>query len=507
MAEIVLTPAQQVAFDTLLPVVQGSKGAPALAVLEGSAGTGKSFLVAQLLATVAGSMAIAVAAPTNKAVRVVKSMLENALVSVAAAGEDEGLRSRVREKPAIGCTLKSIHSFLGLQMRELENGQQQASKERDSSIREYGLLVVDEASMLSDDLFARIIQERETCRVLFVGDPAQLPPVNGHGALSPVFHSGRVALKVRLSEVVRQAADNPIIRLSMMIRGLIEADVKADPLTLLQSLPAVESGPKAALLAGTPDDLVGFFLDEKAVNPDSDVRIIAYTNSRVLDYNRRIHRELYGDTGDRVFVPGEPVIMHTQGNAPQYLGNDSFDEVNGAWIDGGNRPCDESNGLAPAWESQRLITSEELTVLKCEAVAHPFYPDIFANRVLLQNALGDMFEGYVPIHQGQLDQKVEGLFREWRMLKMRAEQASGTEHDVLKEKATDASGAGWALRRAFLNLRHGYALTAHKSQGSSFDCALVDFSDLSKIQDAFEFNRCLYVAVTRSREFLALVVT
>ena len=98
-------------------------------------------------------------------------------------------------------------------------------------------------------------------------------------------------------------------------------------------------------------------------------------------------------------------------------------------------------------------------------------------------------------------------FREWQALKMRAEVASGDDQAVLKEKAADASGKGWALRRAFLNLRHAYALSAHKSQGSSFDCALVDFSDLNKMPDAFEFNRALYVAVTRSREFLALVVT
>jgi exodeoxyribonuclease-5 len=478
MTEVALTPAQQVAFDTLLPVLKRESNHQ-IAVLEGSAGTGKSFLVAQLLATVAGSMAIAVAAPTNKAVRVVKSMLEDAEVPVAGAGEDEGLRGRVREKPGLGCTLKSIHSFLGLQMKELDNGQQQASKARDSCVRDYGLLVVDEASMLSDDLFNRIMQERGACRVLFVGDPAQLPPVNGHGALSPVFD--RVALKVRLSEVVRQAADNPIIRLSMQIRALIEANVKADPLTLLQSLPAVESGPKAALLAGTQDDLVGFFLDEKKVNPDSDVRIIAYTNSRVLDYNRRIHRELHGNTGDRVFVPGEPVIVHTQGKGMKECGDGVFAE-------------------------ERLITSEELTVLEVKVEPHPFYPDIPANRLRLQTALGVVVVGYVPIIQAQLDQKVEALFREWRMLKMRVERMR-LDLDVLKEKATDTSGAGWALRRAFLNLRHGYALTAHKSQGSSFDCALVDFSDLSKIQDAFEFNRCLYVAVTRSREFLALVVT
>jgi exodeoxyribonuclease-5 len=511
MAEITLTPAQQVAYDALLPVVKG-ESKHRTAVLEGSAGTGKSFLVAQLLSVVAGSMAIAVAAPTNKAVRVMKSMLEAALVAVASAGEDEGLRSRVREAPAMGCTLKSIHSFLGLQMKELDNGKQEAHKARDSNISDYHLLIIDEASMLSEDLFGRVMLEREHCRVLFVGDPAQLPPINGHGALSPVFHSGRVGLQVRLSEVVRQAADNPIIKLSMQLRALIEADVRADPLTLLQCLPAVETGPKAALLAGTPDDLVTFFLDERAVNPDSDVRIIAYTNSRVLDYNRRIHRALYGETRDKVFVPGEPVIIHTQGNALMYCGRDYWvyagaDNDVDKWFDGGDRPCDESNGWKPVWESQRLITSEELTVLKCEVAAHPFYPEIHANRVLMKNALGEIFEGYVPIFQSQLDQQVDALFREWRGLKMRAEQASGVEHDVLKEKAADASGQGWALRRSFLNLRHAYALTTHKSQGSSFDCALVDFTDLSKMPDAFEFNRALYVAVTRSREFLALVVT
>lgn len=479
MAEITLTPAQQVAHDTLLPVLL-RKSKQQVAVLEGFAGTGKSYLVARLLASVAADQAVAVAAPTNKAVRVVKTMLEDAGVAIAGAGEDEGFRSRVRPKPGQGCTLKSIHSFLGLQMKELDNGQQQSSKERDSSVRDFAVLVVDEASMLSDDLFNKVMLERGDCRVLFVGDPAQLPPVNGHGALSPVFD--RVDLKVRLAEVVRQAADNPIIRLSMQIRALIEADVRADPLTLLQCLPPLESGPKAALLAGTPDDLVKFYLDERAANPDSDTRIIAYTNARVLDYNRRIHRALHGNTGDLVFVPGEPVIVHTQGKGMREHGDDIYSE-------------------------ERLITSEELVVLGVEVVDHPLYPDIRSNRLRMQNALGQVIVGYVPVYQDQLDQQVNLLFRDWRTLKMQADQASGDAQIILKEKAADASGRGWALRRAFLSLRHAYALTVYKGQGSTFDTALVDFSDLSKMPDAFSFNRALYVAITRSREFLALVVT
>lgn len=492
MPDLTLTPAQQVAYDTLLPVLQ-RQSKTETAVLEGYAGTGKSFLVAQLLKALADDLPIAVAAPTNKAVRVLKSMLEAAGVPVAAAGEDDAFgKPRIQRKPGMGCTCKSIHAFLGLKMKEMDNGQQQASKESESTVRQFAVLVVDEASMLDSDLFNRVLLERGECRVLFVGDPAQLPPVNGRGALSPVFD--RIALKVRLAEVIRQAAENPIIRLSMRIRALIEADIKADPLTLLQALPAVETGPKAALMAGTPDDLVSLFLAEYRHDANQDTRIIAYTNARVMDYNRRIHRALHGDTGALAFVRGDPVIVHSQGEGRRLIG---VVEVADCWED-------DPDAI---YETERLITSEELTVLDARVKSHPLYPDFPANQVVLKSASGAVYEAYVPASQAQLDQQIDSLFGAWRTIKLQAQLASGAEHERMKEKAADASGKGWAMRKAFLNLRHSYALTSHKAQGSSFDCALVDFSDLNRMPDAFEFNRCLYVAVTRSREFLALVVT
>jgi hypothetical protein len=494
MPDLTLTPAQHVAYDTLLPVLT-RKSKTEIAVLEGYAGVGKSYLVAQLLKSIADDLPIAVAAPTNKAVRVLKSMLEAAGVPVAASGEDDTFgKSRIQRKPGAGCTCKSIHAFLGLKMKELDNGQQQASKESESTVRHFAVLVVDEASMLDSDLFNRVLLERGECRVLFVGDPAQLPPVNGRGALSPVFD--RIELKVRLAEVIRQAAENPIIRLSMRIRALIEADIKADPLTLLQALPAVETGPKAALMAGTPDDLVSLFLAEYRHDANQDTRIIAYTNARVMDYNRRIHRALHGETGALAFVPGEPVIVHSQGEGRRLVHRADENE----WDEWDNDPD-------AIHETERLITSEELTVLDSRVKAHPLYPNFPANQVVLKSASGAVYEAYVPASQAQLDQQIDALFGAWRTLKMQAQLASGSEQERFKEKAADASGKGWAMRKAFLNLRYSYAITSHKSQGSSFDCALVDFSDLNKMPDAFEFNRCLYVAVTRSREFLALVVT
>jgi exodeoxyribonuclease-5 len=80
----------------------------------------------------------------------------------------------------------------------------------DSEVKDVALVVIDEVSMVGEEL-ARDLLSFGT-RVLVLGDPAQLPPVGGEGfftARKPDF---------MLTEIHRQAADNPIIRMSMDIR-------------------------------------------------------------------------------------------------------------------------------------------------------------------------------------------------------------------------------------------------------------------------------------------------
>lgn len=477
MSSLNLTPAQAVAYDTLLPFLQGQSSAD-LAVLEGYAGTGKTYLVAALLAALPG-LRIAVAAPTNKAVRVLRDKLVDAGVSVPEAGEDPDAWLNRGKRPAVGCTCRSIQSLLGMKLKELDNGQHEMTQERESSLRDYQVVVIDECSMLNDALFQKIVMERRQAQVLFVGDPAQLPPVNQAGALSPVFD--RVALKVRLTDVVRQAADNPIIRLSVRLRQLIEAGVKASAMALLDVLPPIADGPKAALLPGPAQTLIDWWLGQHRDDPEADTRIIAYTNDRVQFYNQALHHALYGETVTR-FVKGERVIVHTQ--------------------------CQAEREDGDLWETTRLITSDELRVLESSHTLHPFYPTIPANRVILRSDDGETYRTWIALDEVDLQRRITACFVEFRSLTTAASRASNPRDSAdLKQRAKDASNQGWALKRTFASLRHAYAITCHKSQGSTFDCALVDFSDLAKMQDAFSFNRALYVAVTRSREFLALVVT
>lgn len=473
-----LTPAQQVAFDQLLPFLQGAHEAK-LAVLEGYAGTGKTFLVARLLGALTG-LKIAVAAPTNKAVRVLRDKLLEAGVSVADTGdaeEDWNSRSRL---PKAGCTCRSIHALLGLKLTELDDGRQEAREHRQSTLRDYDVVVVDECSMLDAFLFQKIVLERGGAQILFVGDPAQLPPINGKAALSPVFD--QVNFKIRLVEVVRQAADNPIIRLSIRLRQLIEAGIRATALNLADALPGLETFPKAALVAGSPETLIEWWLSQRDDEPGTDVRIIAFTNDRVQRYNRELHQKLHGTTSTR-FVVGERVIVHRQCAAERQINELVFAE-------------------------DRLITSDELTVIATDSQVHPLYPRLAAERLVLEGDRGAIYRVWIACDEAAWQREVSARFALFRRFKAEAERAATPEErDDLKQRAKDVSAQGWALLRAFAEIRHAYAITCHKSQGSTFDCALVDFSDLSAMPDPAQFNRALYVAATRSREYLALVVT
>ena len=73
------------------------------------------------------------------------------------------------------------------------------------------IVIVDECSMVSAEMFQRLLNTKG--RFLFVGDPFQLPPVDG----TAIFQT--MQPNAMLTEITRQALDNPIIRLSMQIRN------------------------------------------------------------------------------------------------------------------------------------------------------------------------------------------------------------------------------------------------------------------------------------------------
>src|SRR5438046_6233802 len=165
----------------------GKNSTPQVFRLFGYAGTGKTTLARHVAEGVDGE--VKYAAFTGKA----------ALV----------MRNR-------GCdNASTIHSLI---YRARESGVEQPSFESwdDAPASKAQLIVIDECSMVDAEL-GRDLMSFE-CPWLVLGDPAQLPPIQGGGFFTEAEPDAI------LTEVPRQAEDNPIIRLSMDIRAALDLE-------------------------------------------------------------------------------------------------------------------------------------------------------------------------------------------------------------------------------------------------------------------------------------------
>lgn len=159
----------------------GRAGVPAVFRLFGYAGTGKTTLARHIAQGVDGKVLFA--AFTGKAALVMRS------------------------KGCYGAT--TIHSLI---YRARESGEETPNFELwdEAPAAEASLIVIDECSMVDAELGRDLMSFGVPLLVL--GDPAQLPPIQGGGFFTDVEPDAMLA------EVHRQAKDDPIVRLSMDVR-------------------------------------------------------------------------------------------------------------------------------------------------------------------------------------------------------------------------------------------------------------------------------------------------
>jgi len=104
---------------------------------------------------------------------------------------------------------RTIHSLI-YRPRDLESEEPSFELNGDSVAADAKLIVIDECSMVDEELGRDLLSCGRP--VLVLGDQAQLPPVKGGGFFTEAEPD------VMLSEVHRQAAGDPIVRLSMLVR-------------------------------------------------------------------------------------------------------------------------------------------------------------------------------------------------------------------------------------------------------------------------------------------------
>lgn len=170
---------------------------PAYLTLGGYAGTGKTTLIAslrQVLATNRPEMRLAFAAFTGKAAQV--------------------LKKRLREQKTLnrGDSVSTLHSLIYYS----DSKPGDIPSWRKKSEIKYDLIIIDEASMVSEDLWRDLLSFGVP--ILAVGDHGQLPPINSEFSLM-------AEPQLRLEQIWRQAVDSPIIKLATSARTTGRIDI------------------------------------------------------------------------------------------------------------------------------------------------------------------------------------------------------------------------------------------------------------------------------------------
>lgn len=173
-----LTKDQQLAFDGAKRFI--SFGTKSHYVIDGYAGTGKTYLISMIRKAYPNTK-IAVAAYTGKACSVLK---KKGIVDA-----------------------QTIHSLIFNVV--VIHGKYKFSLKEEIP---YDIIIIDEASMVNEDFYQFLLSFNKP--IIFVGDSYQLPPVEGRN-----YFNVMDTHDIRLQEIVRQAADNPIIKLATDVRA------------------------------------------------------------------------------------------------------------------------------------------------------------------------------------------------------------------------------------------------------------------------------------------------
>lgn len=186
--------------------------------LAGYAGTGKTTLAKHLAESVKGTVYFA--AYTGKAAHVLtKSGAPNvSTIHQLIYQPKDRNQSRLKElernraemmcrKPVPETELRKVVEAIEIERKNLSRPLFALNSE--SPLQDAALLVVDEYSMIDEQMGQDLLSFR--CPILALGDPGQLPPVRGSS-----FFDGQPDFT--LTEIHRQARDNPILRMASDVR-------------------------------------------------------------------------------------------------------------------------------------------------------------------------------------------------------------------------------------------------------------------------------------------------
>ena len=420
-------------------------------ILRGYAGTGKTTLVTALVKTLPEiGMDYVLMAPTGRAAKVL-------------GGYTKQYASTIHKK------IYQVQAFPdgSLRMARAQN------KHKDT------LFIVDEASMIGeerefgtksllDDLLAYIFSG-ERCRLLLIGDTAQLPPVGNDEspALDIDYLQSQFPLTIatfELTEVKRQALQSGILSNATHLRELLLEDQMAYELPLFD----IHFSDTHRIDPETFEEMLYRAFDADHSN---DSVIVCKSNKRANLFNQAIRSRILNIEGE--IATGDKLMI---------VKNNYF------WADGNQQISFIANGDMA--EIQKISHYEDLYGFRFADVqlSFPDYPD--APNLDVKIILDTLNSNSASLSEEDQKRLREAIEEEYMDIPNRRER-----YKMMKRNP-------WFNA---LQVKFAYALTCHKTQGGQWKQVFVDSS--LNLKDALEKEdlRWLYTAITRAQEQLYFV--
>jgi len=423
-------------------------------LLKGYAGTGKTTIIGTLVKNVEKvRKSVVLVAPTGRAAKVISNYSQKEAFTI----HKKIYYPKAQKGGGVSFTL-------------------QKNKHRNT------IFIVDEASMIPDinqesklfengsllDDLMQFIYSGHNCKLLLIGDTAQLPPIKLD--VSPALdkntienHYNKVVITIELDDVVRQQKDSGILFNATIIRNKLEEG-------FFENLKLQESGFPEVIRPFDGQELMDAINDSYSNAGNEDTVFIVRSNKRANLYNQNIRSRILFQ--EQELAAGDYLMV---------VKNNYF------WVDNQSEAGFIANG--DIIEVLEIFSIKELYGFRFAQVNIRMvdYPKMKPFETVL---LLDTLSSETPSLPYEDSNKLyKEVMKDYEHLTSKYKKFLSVKKNVYFNA---------------LQVKFSYAITCHKSQGGQWDTVFVEQPYLPNGIDK-DYLRWLYTAITRAKEKLYLI--
>jgi len=388
---------------------------------------------------------------------VIRQMKGKSIIVSALSHKAKKVLSDKIKASGLNASSYSIAGLLGVKMN-LENGKFEPDPFAQKPIQYADIVFVDEASMINEEMLKAIFElKSKGAKIIFLGDIGQLPPIREVPSEkpSPTFNSKN---KYKLTERVRQGEESPILPFADLYWNNSQSTNPIKNPAPFEERENISAAGTNLIFEKNIFDVVkdykDHFVEAKETGNPNLIKIVTYKNDKRIALNTAVRNLLFDNPAE--YELGEMIIFNNNYEA----------------------------------DGKKIENAEE-------------YPVIDFNKNEFSVA-GQTFKGY-----NLISPKDDGNLIEYPVLQKSERprfnqfvQQLFTQAKAIKGTAgySSALSQAWGALGYFADIDYGYAITSHKSQGSTYETTIIDEGDILSVGATSNQakSQSIYTAITRS---------